>query len=171
MGRLNLAASERGLALLEFARPSFPPKRGPFAHASWGEAPEEMGLYTAQLEEYFDGRRRKFSFPLDLRGTDFQLRCWHALLEIPYGQIRTYGDIARQIGRPGAFRAVGMANHDNPIAIVVPCHRVVASNHSLCGYGGGLATKQFLLELEGLRVDGAGRVKTESSLFDQAVAS
>ena len=82
-------------------------------------------------------------------GTTFQKDCWQALLRIPYGQTRTYAEIAREIGRPQAFRAVGQANHDNPIAIVVPCHRVLGANGMLTGYGGGLTTKEKLLRLEG----------------------
>jgi O-6-methylguanine DNA methyltransferase len=108
-----------------------------------------MGLYGNELEEYFAGKRREFSFPLDLRGTDFQLACWRALQAIPYGETRTYADIARAVRKPNAFRAVGMANNRNPIAIVVPCHRVIASDGTLCGYGGGLDVKRKLLELEG----------------------
>jgi methylated-DNA-[protein]-cysteine S-methyltransferase len=108
-----------------------------------------MRAYVQELEEYLAGERRQFSFPLDLRGTDFQLACWRALLAIPYGETRTYGDIARAIGRPQGFRAVGMANNRNPVAIVVPCHRVIASDGTLCGYGGGLDVKRKLLRLEG----------------------
>jgi O-6-methylguanine DNA methyltransferase len=104
---------------------------------------------VSELEEYFAGRRREFSFALDLRGTDFQKACWNALLTIPYGETRTYANIARAIQKPQAFRAVGMANNRNPIAIVVPCHRVIASDGTLCGYGGGLDLKRKLLELEG----------------------
>jgi len=105
--------------------------------------------YARELEEYFAGQRRNFSFSLDLRGTDFQVACWNALLAIPYGETRTYADIARAVNRPQGFRAVGMANNRNPIAIVVPCHRVIASDGTLCGYGGGLDIKRKLLELEG----------------------
>jgi methylated-DNA-[protein]-cysteine S-methyltransferase len=108
-----------------------------------------MSFYVGQLEEYFAGKRREFNFPLDLRGTDFQLACWRALLAIPYGETRSYADIARAAGKPNAFRAVGMANNRNPVAIVVPCHRVIASDGGLCGYGGGLEVKRKLLELEG----------------------
>ena len=108
-----------------------------------------MQSYVRELEEYFAGQRRQFAFPLDLRGTDFQLACWRALLAIPYGETRTYGDIARAVGRPQGFRAVGRANNRNPVAIVVPCHRVIASDGTLCGYGGGLDVKRKLLELEG----------------------
>ncbi len=108
-----------------------------------------MQAYVRELEEYFAGQRRQFSFALDLRGTDFQLACWRALLAIPYGETRTYGDIARAVDRPYGFRAVGRANNRNPVAIVVPCHRVIASDGTLCGYGGGLDVKRKLLELEG----------------------
>jgi O-6-methylguanine DNA methyltransferase len=108
-----------------------------------------MQPYVTELEEYFAGKRHEFTFPLDLRGTDFQLACWRALLAIPYGETRTYADIARAVGRPQAFRAAGMANNRNPVAIVVPCHRVIASDGTLCGYGGGLDVKRKLLELEG----------------------
>lgn len=101
-----------------------------------------------QLEEYFAGERQVFSLPLSPRGTDFQRRVWQALQAIPYGQTCTYGDIARQVGSPKAFRAVGMANHRNPISIIIPCHRVIGASGGLTGYGGGLPLKQALLELE-----------------------
>jgi len=108
-----------------------------------------MRAYVQQLEEYFGGERREFTFALDLRGSDFLRACWQALLAIPYGETRTYADIARAVGRPQGFRAVGMANNRNPVAIIVPCHRVIASDGKLCGYGGGLDVKRKLLELEG----------------------
>lgn len=101
-----------------------------------------------QLDEYFAGQRREFDLPLRPSGTEFQLRVWQALREISYGQTATYADIARAIGRPKAFRAVGQANHVNPISIIVPCHRVVGSDGSLTGYGGGLAVKTALLTRE-----------------------
>ena len=101
-----------------------------------------------QLQEYFAGCRREFSLPLAPRGTEFQRQVWHALEGIPYGETRTYGEIARAIGKSKACRAVGMANHRNPLSILVPCHRVVGADGSLTGYGGGLEAKQFLLELE-----------------------
>src|SRR5258706_11993268 len=108
-----------------------------------------MSPYLTEIEEYIAGQRRELTFPRDIRGTDFQLACWRALLAIPYGETRTYADIARAVGKPTAFRAAGMANNRNPIAIVVPCHRVIASDGTLCGYGGGLDVKRKLLELEG----------------------
>ncbi|HET7842452.1 MAG TPA: methylated-DNA--[protein]-cysteine S-methyltransferase [Terriglobia bacterium] len=101
-----------------------------------------------ELHVYAAGELREFSVPLDLRGTDFQLAAWRALLNIPYGETRTYADIARAVGHPRSFRAVGMANHSNPIALIVPCHRVIGSDRSLVGYGGGLDLKRMLLEHE-----------------------
>ena len=103
-----------------------------------------------QLEAYFAGRLHAFDLPLAPEGTLFQQRVWAALRDIPYGETRSYADIAHAIGRPGAARAVGQANHNNPIAIVIPCHRVVAADGSLGGYGGGLFVKRALLELEGV---------------------
>lgn len=101
-----------------------------------------------QLEEYFAGKRKQFDLPLSLRGTEFQRQVWAALRDIPYGETRSYGQIAQAVGRPKAVRAVGMANHRNPISIIVPCHRVVGADGSLTGYGGGLENKKFLLALE-----------------------
>jgi O-6-methylguanine DNA methyltransferase len=147
IGLLNLAVSEIGLVALEFDRGQFPPTKD--KKINWEHSPERIKPYARGLNEYFAGKRRDFSFSLDLRGTAFQLECWRALLTIPYGETRTYADIARSVKRPQAFRAVGMANNRNPIAVVVPCHRVIASDGTLCGYGGGLDTKRKLLELEG----------------------
>jgi len=158
IGPLFLAASSHGLVALEFdarlpgqqsirlnPRDLRDEKNG----LTFDESACAMKPYLTELEEYFAGKRREFSFPLDLRGTDFQLACWRALLAIPYGETRSYADIARAVGKPNAFRAVGMANNRNPVAIVVPCHRVIASDGGLCGYGGGLDVKRKLLELEG----------------------
>lgn len=106
-------------------------------------------LQTAQqLRQYFAGTRREFALPLAPAGTPFQRVVWDALLRVPYGQTASYGDMARTIGRPTAFRAVGLANGQNPIAIIVPCHRVIGSSGGLTGYGGGLPRKVLLLELE-----------------------
>ena len=101
-----------------------------------------------QLREYFAGARRQFDLPLDFRGTDFQRNVWAALLEIPYGETRTYGQIAASLGNPAAVRAVGAANGRNPIAIIAPCHRVIGMGGDLTGFGGGLDAKAFLLSLE-----------------------
>jgi len=145
VGPLFLAASTKGLVRLEFeARME---KLNPGA-TQLRESKPALAPYLRELNDYFAGGRREFSFHLDLRGTEFQLACWHALLEIPYGQTRSYRDIAQAIGHPHAYRAVGMSNNRNPVAIVVPCHRVIASSGSLCGYGGGLDIKRKLLDLE-----------------------
>jgi len=143
-GPLLLALSGRGLLKLEFDRGQ--PTEG--INQAWQESTSALSPWLRQLDEYFAGHRRDFSLPLDLRGTDFQLQCWRVLLDIPYGETCSYRDIAHAIGHPRAFRAVGMSNNRNPIAIVVPCHRVIASDGSLCGYGGGLDIKRKLLDLE-----------------------
>ncbi|WP_075717968.1 methylated-DNA--[protein]-cysteine S-methyltransferase [Roseburia sp. 499] len=101
-----------------------------------------------QLKEYFSGNRKTFDLPIHLEGTEFQKKVWAALQTIPYGATRTYGEIAEQIGKHKASRAVGGANHNNPIMIIVPCHRVIGVNGSLVGFGGGLDMKKYLLELE-----------------------
>jgi methylated-DNA-[protein]-cysteine S-methyltransferase len=101
-----------------------------------------------ELRQYLAGRRKEFTFPIATEGTEFQQRVWHALEGIPYGETVTYGELARRLGRSKAFRAVGTANGRNPIPIVIPCHRVVASGGRLGGYGGGLELKRKLLELE-----------------------
>jgi methylated-DNA-[protein]-cysteine S-methyltransferase len=113
------------------------------------EGPTPLLEKTAQqLAEYFAGERREFSLPLAPKGTDFQRRVWQALLTIPYGETRTYGELAALVGNPRACRAVGGANHRNPISILIPCHRVVGTKGALTGYAGGLAVKEFLLKLE-----------------------
>ena len=143
-----LMASERGLRAAWF---DYDKKRLVRARKDPELTESESALEETrrQLDEYFAGRRREFTVPLDLRGTDFQLRCWNALLDIPYGKTCSYADLARKVGSPRGFRAVGMANHDNPIPIIVPCHRVITSDHKLGGYGGGLDVKEKLLRLEG----------------------
>lgn len=107
-----------------------------------------LAVLKEQLSEYFAGRRKKFSVPLSPQGTDFQKRVWEELCRIPYGETRTYGQIAACVGNPKASRAVGMANHNNPVMILIPCHRVIGSNGKLTGYAGGLWMKEKLLELE-----------------------
>lgn len=141
LGRLRLA--QRDGALYSLLRTDLP------MPAPWqeGDAPV-LALARAQLAEYFAGTRRAFTVPLALEGTAFQLRCWEALCRIPYGETRTYGQQAASIGRPRAARAVGGANHANPVMILVPCHRVIGANGTLTGYGGGLDMKAYLLALE-----------------------
>lgn len=107
-----------------------------------------LSLVKEQLSEYFAGKRTAFTVPLAPAGTDFQKQIWQELLKIPYGETRTYGQIAASAGNPKASRAVGMANHDNPIMILIPCHRVIGSDGKLTGYAGGVEKKEFLLELE-----------------------
>ncbi|HZQ94777.1 MAG TPA: methylated-DNA--[protein]-cysteine S-methyltransferase [Candidatus Sulfotelmatobacter sp.] len=158
VGPLFVAASSQGLVALEFdkrlpgqqtIRPNPRDLRSESKKVRFEHSEHTLRPYLIQLEAYFEGRLRHFDFPLDLRGTQFQLACWRALLDIPYGETRSYADIARAVARPQGFRAVGMANNRNPVAIVVPCHRVIASNGTLCGYGGGLDIKRKLLALEG----------------------
>lgn len=144
LGPLLVGVSERGLALLEF-NSSRVAARQPAELVEFGEA---LAPYLRQLRQYFVRERREFTLPLDLCGSEFSLRCWRALLTIPYGETRSYAEIARQIDSPKACRAVGAANAANPIAIVVPCHRVIASDGTLGGYSGGLDVKRKLLSLE-----------------------
>ena len=139
MGPLTVASTEKGIASIQFGN-SVP--RGRVAEPSADHETVE------QLTEYFEGKRTQFQLPLDFDGTAFQKAVWEELLRIPYGETRSYGDIAKAIGRPGAARAVGMANHDNPIAVVIPCHRVVGRDGSLTGYAGGLQLKAQLLSIE-----------------------
>ncbi|HEV2388643.1 MAG TPA: methylated-DNA--[protein]-cysteine S-methyltransferase [Candidatus Acidoferrales bacterium] len=145
VGPLLLAATERGICRLSFmaGRHSVAPVPG------WKRARAPFARAIRQLESYFAGRLREFDLPLDLEGTPFQLRVWQRLPGIPYGETISYGELAREIGRPGAARAVGLANGSNPVAIILPCHRVVGSNGALTGYGGGLLIKHKLLALEG----------------------
>lgn len=114
-----------------------------------GRTPAPLRLAASQLDEYFSGSRRSFALPVAPHGTAFQLSVWNALTGIPYGETVTYGELARRVGRPGAFRAVGQANGANPLPIVLPCHRVVAAGGRLGGYGGGPDVKRRLLALEG----------------------
>ncbi|MEU4277091.1 methylated-DNA--[protein]-cysteine S-methyltransferase [Streptomyces tanashiensis] len=110
--------------------------------------PRPFGETIRQLDAYFAGELTEFDLPLNLIGTPFQLRVWEGLLRIPYGETRTYGELAEELGNPGASRAVGLANGKNPVSIIVPCHRVIGAGGSLTGYGGGLDRKQRLLAFE-----------------------
>jgi methylated-DNA-[protein]-cysteine S-methyltransferase len=116
--------------------------------AEWQPADEPFDEVRAQLADYFAGRRSNFDLPLAIAGSPFQRRVWRALQEIPYGETTSYGEIARRVGVPSAPRAVGVANGQNPVAVIVPCHRVIGADGSLTGYGGGLERKRLLLELE-----------------------
>ena len=114
----------------------------------WKRSAAPFADVRAQLREYFAGERSAFETPLALHGTPFELKVWRALVEIPYGETASYGEIAARVGRPSAARAVGLANGRNPIAVIVPCHRVIGADGTLTGYGGGLERKRLLLELE-----------------------
>jgi len=146
IGRLTLSGDGRALTSIFFERDGRLAGGPP---AGWREDARALRDARAQLEEYFAGKRVVFDLPLALRGTPFQMGVWRALLRIPYGATASYGEIAAAIGRPGASRAVGGANHNNPIPIIVPCHRVIGSDGSLTGYGGGEDRKRRLLALEG----------------------
>lgn len=146
VGRLKLVASDKGLVAILWEDDD--PAR--VRLGAMTEQPDHAVLAetTRQLGDYFAGHRRAFTVPLDFRGTDFQKQVWAALLAIPFGETRSYGAIARQLGRPGASRAVGAANGRNPISIIAPCHRVVGSTRALTGFAGGLAAKEYLLRHE-----------------------
>ncbi len=154
LGEMTALLSPAGLCLLEFSEHT----RGLAREIEQVEAarggPAQDGRSALcervdrELAEYFAGRRQRFDLPLDLVGTPFQIEVWRALLAIPYGQTRSYGEQARSIGRPSATRAVAAANGQNKISLIVPCHRVIGSDGSLTGYGGGLARKRWLLQLE-----------------------
>jgi methylated-DNA-[protein]-cysteine S-methyltransferase len=145
VGLLTLTASDDALIGLSFEtsrRPSaMPEAREDASHPVLSRAIE-------QLREYFAGERRVFDVPLDLHGTEFQRRVWDELLQIPFGETRNYGEIAMRVGGPKTTRAVGLANGSNPVAIIVPCHRVIGASGSLVGFGGGLRNKAILLDLE-----------------------
>jgi methylated-DNA-[protein]-cysteine S-methyltransferase len=143
IGPLALAGHGRVLTNLRMLNQTYEPNR-----ADW--VPDDRAFPHAvdQLQAYFAGERIDFDLELDMAGSQFQQRVWNALLTIPYGETRSYGEIAEQIGAAGAARAVGLANGHNPIAIIVPCHRVIGANGSLTGFGGGLPRKRWLLDME-----------------------
>jgi O-6-methylguanine DNA methyltransferase len=152
IGSLRLASTAAGLAFLELPHSNGSGFTGwlrrwaPGARVEEGFKPNQRA--AKQLLEYLAGKRREFELALDLRGTEFQLAVWNALCAIPYGETISYAEQARRVGRPRAPRAVGAANGANPIAIIVPCHRVIGSSGSLTGYGGGLDRKTWLLDHE-----------------------
>jgi methylated-DNA-[protein]-cysteine S-methyltransferase len=146
VGVLKLVASDRGLAAILWEKED--PKRVRLSPLQADANHPVLRETERQLRGYFAGKLEKFFLPLDFAGTEFQKKVWQALLTIPFGETRSYGQIARQIGRPQAVRAVGAANGKNPISIVIPCHRVIGTNGKLTGFAGGLETKAFLLGLE-----------------------
>ncbi len=152
IGALLLAVSERGIRSLEFIggrRISALDARAPAARAS-DAAGRLLKEAERQLHDYFEGRRRRFELPLDPQGTPFQRRVWQAISRIPFGETASYAQVAVDAGNPNAYRAAGTACGANPVVIVVPCHRVVGSDGGLHGFGGGLPTKTWLLEHEGI---------------------
>ena len=146
VGLLTLVATERGLAAILWENDD--PRRVPLGEVVESDDHPVLMATESQLREYFSGLREMFELPLDFRGTDFQRRVWSALLTIPYGETRSYLQIAQQIGSPAAVRAVGAANGRNPLSIIAPCHRVLGSNGKLTGFAGGLETKARLLSHE-----------------------
>jgi len=144
VGSLRLVADERGLNTVWFLRG----RKNEAPQDDWKEDPAFFLEVTRQLKEYFAGTLREFEIPLFMEGTDFQRRVWKNLQKIPYGETISYGELANRIGDPKAVRAVGAANGQNPLPIIVPCHRVIGSNGSLIGFGGGLEKKRKLLDLE-----------------------
>ncbi len=146
VGKLKLVATEAGLFAILWENDN--PRRVPLKGLVEKNDQRILVETERQLKEYFAGKRDEFSIPLDMRGTTFQKEVWCALLEIPFGRTLSYGEIAKQLGRPTASRAVGAANGRNPISIVVPCHRVIGSSGKLTGFAGGLDAKAYLLNLE-----------------------
>jgi methylated-DNA-[protein]-cysteine S-methyltransferase len=153
VGPLTLAGLAGRLRHLRMVDQTYEPSR-----ADWVSDDGAFPDAVEQLAAYFSGERTTFELELDLVGTPFQRRVWEALLTIPFGETRSYGDIARQIGAPTAFRAVGLANGHNPIGIIVPCHRVIGAGGGLTGYGGGIERKRMLLGME--------KSHSEPALFD-----
>jgi methylated-DNA-[protein]-cysteine S-methyltransferase len=149
VGKLKLVASDKGLAGVLWQRENTRPV--PLSEAVEDKQHPVLVETERQLGEYFAGKRKTFSIALDLRGTQFQKDVWEALLAIPFGETRSYGQLAKQLGNPRATRAVGAANGRSPVSIIVPCHRVIGSSGKLTGFGGGLETKAHLLSLEDVR--------------------
>ena len=155
VGLLTLAGKDGRLRHLRMVDQTYEPSR-----EGWTQDVDAFAEAISQLDAYFAGELLDFDLELDLVGSEFQRRVWAALLTIPYGETRSYGQIAAQIGSPNASRAVGLANGHNPIGIIVPCHRVIGANGSLTGYGGGLERKKSLLDME------RNRVAPVATLFD-----
>ena len=146
VGKLKLVASDEGLVAILWEKDS--PRRVRLSELVPDDQHPVLMKTERQLGEYFAGKRKTFSVPLDMRGTPFQKNVWEALLAIPFGETRSYGQLATQLGNPRATRAVGAANGRNPISIIVPCHRVIGSSGKLTGFAGGLEAKERLLRLE-----------------------
>lgn len=141
LGRLTIEANDKGITAVYFGDVELDTPRKPS---------KLTNNAATQIQEYFAGKRRVFDLPLDPTGTDFQLSVWNALQTVPYGETRTYAQVAEMIGKPHAYRAVGMANNKNPIPILIPCHRVIGANNALVGYAAGVKIKRYLLKIEGI---------------------
>jgi len=165
LGNLWVAWSEAGLVSVGYRNQD----RGARIDPAWRHDPRLDCPAITQLGEYFTGRRRAFDLPLAPVGTDFQKAVWRALTETPFGRTMTYGELAHRLGRPSAARAVGAANGMNPIAIIVPCHRVIGADGRLTGYAGGLDIKRKLLELEAALV-GDGEVVTGEAIVGGSIS-
>lgn len=146
-GVVTVIGSNFGIRFVMFSNDAHP-KPLEKLHISDTDIHDSVNDAVIQLDEYFAGSRRDFELPLDLQGTEFQVAAWNALAEIPYGRTASYGQQAASIGRPKAVRAIGGANGRNPVAIVLPCHRIVGADGSLTGFGGGIAVKKWLLDHE-----------------------
>ena len=151
IGELLLAGQNEVLHYLGFPKG----KMAMTSAADWQRNDRSFAQVKQQLQEYFAGKRQNFDLPLSPQGTEFQCQVWRQLQTIPYGQTCSYSELAQAIQRPKAVRAVGAANGQNPIPVIIPCHRVIGSNGKLTGFGGGLDVKEHLLQLEGIEVDGA----------------
>jgi len=155
-GKILVASSEKGICKISITKSEseedfFPWIKKTFPHANLEKVSNDSISAIKELDEYFRGDLKEFTVPLDLKGTEFQKKVWRALMKIPYGETRSYKDIAEATGKPGASRAVGGANRNNPVPIIVPCHRVIGADGSLKGYSGKkcIPVKEFLLKLEG----------------------
>lgn len=142
LGKMQVVWNDDGITHIDFE------DEMPEPQSEWKKVSASKSEAVLQLNEYFSGKRKDFKLPLAPAGTDFQQKVWKALMDIPYGTTTSYGELAKRIGRPKASRAVGAANGQNPVAIVIPCHRVIGSNGKLTGYAGGLHRKEALLNLE-----------------------
>ena len=151
-GQILIEATDRGISKIHLPAPG---RKGPLRRAAENPGPsghpkaaDHLDNAKKELSEFFNGTRKRFSFPLDVTGTSFQIKVWRALGEIPFGETRSYGEIASRIGSPRACRAVGAACRENPIVLVLPCHRVIGKTGALTGYAGGVRLKQQLIEFE-----------------------
>jgi methylated-DNA-[protein]-cysteine S-methyltransferase len=160
VGKLKLVSSEKGLVAILWENDN--PRRVVLGDLRDDDRRPILVETERQLKEYFEGKRHVFSIPLDMRGTPFQKSVWEALLAIPFGETRTYGGLAKRLGRPSAMRAVGNASGRNPLSIVVPCHRVIGSSGELTGFAGGLKAKARLLKLESGNGSGPHRKRTRA---------